>query len=150
MFKSILYHFLALKKIESTIDTNALMGVYDGHKFVFLGSRWKILTYIKLLWHYGFDLFTMNSWVKSLLNDFTNIYGIQEQGQAFTTVPELLRAMGGEKMYAYTQQNIRKALQSIGVKEKLINELVTAVMRVNYGQDAKINAFAGNKLSILS
>lgn len=135
--------FIGLKKISSTIDPNALMGVYNGTEFVFLGSRWKIINYFKLLWRYGFDLITLNSWVKGLLNDFSNIYGIQKGGKAFSSVPELLKAMGGDKMYKYTQQNIREALQGIGVKDRLIDELVTAVMRVNYGQDAEINAFAG-------
>ena len=117
--------------------------MYDGTEFVFLGSCWKIINYVKLLWRYGFDLFTMDSWVKGLLNEFSTIYDIQKKGKAFATVPELLRAMGGDTVYGYTQHSIQEALQKIGVKDRLIDELVTAVMRVNYGQDVTMNAFAG-------
>jgi len=51
--------------------------------------------------------------------------------------------MGGEEFYEYTQKTTRQTLEEIGLKCRLIDELVTAVMRVNYGQDVTLNGFAG-------
>ena len=57
-------------------------------------------------------------------------------------MPEMLRALGGEKFYEYTQQTTRQALENIGLNQLLIDELVTVVIRINYGQDATLNGFA--------
>ena len=54
----------------------------------------------------------------------------------------MLRALGGEKFYEYTQQTTRQALENIGLNQLLIDELVTVVIRINYGQDVTLNRFA--------
>ena len=102
------------------------------------------MNFIKLVWRYGlFDLYTMNNFITEMLTNFSNIYDLQEKEQAFNTVPEMLRALGGEKFYEYTQQTTRQALENIGLNQLLIDELVTVVMRINYGQDVTLNGFAG-------
>ena len=55
----------------------------------------------------------------------------------------MLKAMGGNEMYEYTQQTTRQTLEKIGLRPTLIDELVTVVMRINYGQDVTLNGFAG-------
>ena len=105
------------------------------------------MNFIKLVWRYGlFDLYTMNNFITEMLTNFSNIYDLQEKEQAFNTVPEMLQAPGGEKFYEYTQQTTRQTLENIGLNQLLIDELVTVVMRINYGQDVTLNGFAG-KLS---
>ena len=107
------------------------------------GCRWKILNFIKLFWrHVLFDLLAVNNFITKMSTNFTNIYDLQEKEQAFNTVPEMLRALGGEKFYEYTQQTTRQALENIGLNQLLIDELVTVVMRINYGQDVTLNGFA--------
>ena len=107
------------------------------------GCRWKILNFIKLFWrHVLFDLLTVNNFITKMSTNFTNIYDLQEKEQAFNTVPEMLRALGGEKFYEYTQQTTRQALENIGLNQLLIDELVTVVIRINYGQDVTLNGFA--------
>ena len=102
------------------------------------------MNYIKLVWRYGlFDLYTMNKFITDMLKNFSNIYKLQENRQAFTSVPDMLTAMGGKEMYTYTQLTARQTLEKIGLKPLLIDELVAAVMRVNYGQDVTLNGFAG-------
>ena len=96
-----------------------------------------------MFWRYGFDLLKMDDFVKNMLKNFSNIYTLQEDGQAFETVPQMLRAMGGEEFYGYTQKTTRQTLQKLGIKARLVDELVTAVMRINYGQDVTLNGFAG-------
>ena len=55
----------------------------------------------------------------------------------------MLKAMGGNEMYEYTQQTTRQTLEKIGLNPTLIDELVTVVMRIYYGQDVTLNGFAG-------
>lgn len=134
---------LGLKKLKSS-EADSLLGIYDGEEFLFYGSRWRILNFIKLIWRYGLiDLYKMNSFVTNMLKNFSNIYTFQENEQAYTTVPDMLKAMGGDQMYEYTQQTTRETLEKVGLNPTLIDELVTAVMRINYGQDVTLNGFAG-------
>ena len=134
-----------MKKLKSS-EPNGLLGIYDGEEFVFYGSKWKLVNYIKLVWRYGlFDLYTMDTFITNMLKNFSNIYKLQENHQAFNSVPEMLKAMGGEQFYEYTQQTIRQTLENIGLNPLLIDELVTAVMRINYGQDVTLNGFAGKE-----
>ena len=105
--------------------------------------RWKIVNFIKLFRrHVLFDLLTVNNFITKMSTNFTNIYDLQEKEQAFNTVPEMLRALGGENFYEYTQQTTRQALENIGLNQLLIDELVTVVIRINYGQDMNLNGFA--------
>lgn len=39
--------------------------------------------------------------------------------------------------------SLAEAMEGRGIKPKLINELMTAVNRVNYGQNCSLNALAG-------
>jgi hypothetical protein len=78
-----------------------------------------------------------------MLTSFNNIYGLQRDGKAYSNVDDLLSAMGGEEFVGLMQKTTRDLLQSLGIKDLTINELVTSVMRVNYGQDVTLNAFAG-------
>ena len=135
-----------MKKLKSS-EADSLLGIYDGEEFLFYGSRWRVLNFIKLIWRYGLiDLYKMNNFVTNMLKNFSNIYTFQENGQAYTTVPDMLKAMGGDQMYEYTQQTTRETLEKVGLNPTLIDELVTAVMRINYGQDVTLNGFAGRKL----
>lgn len=92
------------------------------------------------------DLYTMNKFITNMLKNFSNIYKLQENQQAFNNVPDMLKAMGGDEMYEYTQLTTRQTLEKIGLKPLLIDELVTAVMRINYGQDVTLNGFAGKNV----
>ena len=85
----------------------------------------------------------MQGVVNDLMRKFSNIYKLQEQGEMFETVPDMLRSMGGEQFYDLTQISTRKYLKEKGLSQQLIDELVTAVMRINYGQSTELNAFAG-------
>ena len=103
----------------------------------------KIVSFVKLWWRYGIDLFRMNFAVSALLKKFRNIYSLQASGHTYNTVEEMLTAMGGEEM-----ANMMKVTdQDYMTNEKhwnqtLIHELVGAATRVNYGQDTDaINAF---------
>ena len=91
----------------------------------------------------------MDKFITNMLKNFSNIYKLQENQEAFDNVPAMLKAMGGEAFYEYTQQTTRQTLEKIGLNSRLIDELVTAVMRVNYGQDVTLNGFAGMECGCL-
>ena len=85
----------------------------------------------------------MNSIIQDLLGKFSNIYTLQDHGEVFQSVPDMLQAIGGVEFYNLTQLSVQEYLQEKGLSELLIDELVTAVMRINYGQSTEMNAFAG-------
>ena len=86
----------------------------------------------------------MDMRVRSTLKKFISIYDLQAQGQAFVTVPDMLKAMGGEEMFELTQMSTKDyMLRKLGWPEKLVDELVTGALRMNYGQGGEVNAFTG-------
>lgn len=130
--------------LETNADTDGIFSLYDGQDIVFSTSSSSWLTALKLLWRYGLSLVRMERATKSLLNKFGNIYSLQDQGEAFNSVPDMLQAMGGsDEFYRLTQISVRKYLLEQGLSELLIDELVTAVMRINYGQSTEVNALTG-------
>lgn len=95
-----------------------------------------------MLWRYGWDLFRMNSFVSALLEKFCTIYTLQASGKAYTNVEDVLAAMGGEDMSRMMKVSTREyMLDEKHWNEVLVNELVTAALRVNYGQGLSVNAF---------
>ncbi|XP_028399919.1 prenylcysteine oxidase-like [Dendronephthya gigantea] len=136
--------FVEYLGLERNTDTDGIFSLYDGKDIVFSTSSWSWLTSLKLLWRYGFSLVKMDQVTKSLLNKFANIYTLQDKGESFHSVPDLLQAMSGnEEFYRLTKITARKYLLEQGLSELLIDELVTAIMRINYGQSTEVNAFTG-------
>ena len=86
----------------------------------------------------------MQQATNSLLKKFENVYTLQKNGVVFKSVPDLLHAMSGnDEFYRLTQMTAQKYLTEQGLSELLIDELVTAVTRINYGQSPEVNAFTG-------
>lgn len=122
--------------------TEIPIGVYNGQHYLFRTGWWKLINTARALWRYGTSLFTMNSTVKSLLSDFVNIYVLQSRGRVYHTVPDMLKAVGGENMYQLTQISAEKHLfQNLHIQETLARELITVAMYMNYGQGLGVNAF---------
>ena len=128
---------------KNTVSTG-VFSLYNGNEIVFSTSTWSWLTSLKLLWRYGFSLIKMEQATKNLLKKFEKIYTLQGNGEAFQSVPDLLNAMsGGSEFYRLTQITAREYLSEQGLSELLIDELVTAITRINYGQSPEVNAFTG-------
>ena len=86
----------------------------------------------------------MEQATKHLLKQFNNIYTLQENGKVYESVQKLLQAMSaGDEFYRLTQISAREYLLEQGLSELLIDELVTAITRINYGQSTEVNAFTG-------
>ena len=124
------------------MGTNGI-GIFNGRDFCFrLGGPWRFINSLKVLWHYGLSVIRMELLVRSMLSKFTSIYRKQGNSQAFATVPDMLKAMGGEDMYKLTQISAEDYfIGKLGLSEKLVKELVTSALYIIYGQNAQVNAF---------
>ncbi|XP_054853221.1 prenylcysteine oxidase 1-like [Eublepharis macularius] len=78
-----------------------------------------------------------------ILDKFMRIYQYQAHDFAFSSSEGLLHALGGAELLQLLNQTIEESLQKSGFSQKYINEIVTSVMRVFFGQSAGINGFVG-------
>ncbi|KAJ7325049.1 hypothetical protein JRQ81_018069 [Phrynocephalus forsythii] len=136
-------HFVNMLGLSVPAKQGGLMGIYNGDEFVFEESSWYIWNIIKLLWNYGLNALRMHMWVEEILDKFMRIYRYQSHDYAFSTSEALLHALGGSDFLWMLNQTIDKSMQKASFSQKFINEMVTPVMRVNYGQSTSINGFVG-------
>ena len=123
--------------------TNGRFGIFNGERFIYLETGPSIIDYLKLLWRYGFQPIKINWLVSDMLNQFDNIYKLQRENRAFTSVPDMLAAMGGSDMADLAQITLADYLLKKGYTAEFINELVVGHTRLNYGQNATVSAFSG-------
>ncbi|XP_011501304.1 PREDICTED: prenylcysteine oxidase-like [Ceratosolen solmsi marchali] len=134
-------YFVKLLNLHSkTPVPDDTFGIWNGKEFIFKESNWKVITLLKLIFRYGLQPIYLYRYVGSILNDFDNIYNLQEQGIGYENVTALISAMN-ENLINLMQVSIKDHLQSLGYGEQLINELVKATLVVNYGQDTNVQAF---------
>lgn len=96
-----------------------------------------------MVWRYGLTLLRMDLGVSSLLKKFKRIYTLQENGESYATVGDLLRGMdqGGESVHDLIKVSAEEYFTGLGWSKKVIDELITGGMRINYGQSTTVNAF---------
>lgn len=119
------------------------MGIWNGKEFVFKGSNWNLYNLAKLVYRYGFQLYSLRKYVTAVLDDFAKIYDLQDRGIGFENLPDLIGAMN-EKFVKLLEISMKDHLTNLGYRKKLIDELVEAVMVVNYGQDTDAQAFVSS------
>ncbi|KAB0338487.1 hypothetical protein FD754_024542 [Muntiacus muntjak] len=71
------------------------------------------------------------------------IYRYQSHDYAFSSVEKLLHSLGGDDYLGLFNRSLLETLQKAGFSEKFLDEIITPVMRVNYGQTTNINGFVG-------
>lgn len=74
---------------------------------------------------------------------FQRIYRYQSHDYAFSSVEKLLHSLGGDDYLGLFNRSLLETLQKAGFSEKFLDEIITPVMRVNYGQTTNINGFVG-------
>ncbi|CAA0819518.1 Farnesylcysteine lyase [Striga hermonthica] len=145
--------YLNLKvKAPKHADDSLSLGIWDGHKFVYktLSSNSKlpivqrlvsIANSIVMLLRYGaFSLYRMSSFVEAMLNHFLRYYEDFEARPVFDTVEGMLRWAG---LYNLPTRTLGEELVEVGLSSILIEELVTVITRINYGQSVEISGLAG-------
>lgn len=152
------YHALNYaKKFNLTVreppssESDSSIGIWNGRGFVFetLSSNSNLPIFqsvvsfansVLIFFRYGFSLFRMNSFVDTTVNRFLKYYEGFESRQVFSTVDEMLKWSG---LYNMTKRTLYEELIDARLSSKLIEELVTVVTRINYGQSVSISGLAG-------
>lgn len=126
---------------EEKDERTTPLGVYNGKQFLFRTGNYSILNKLKMFWRYGLTLLRVDLYVKSMVQRFVTIYDLQADGESFKTVPDMLRAMGGDDFVELTQVTSESFYPSRGWSKEFIDELVTAAVHDNYDQTLEVDAF---------
>ncbi|XVF16930.1 hypothetical protein REPUB_Repub10bG0073200 [Reevesia pubescens] len=143
---------LKIKPPPSSEDDDSMsFGIWDGKKFVFktlqVDSKFpfvhKIVSFVNsfyLFFRYGFSLLKMNNFVETTVDSFLKYYQSPETRPVFETVDEMLKWPG---LYNLTTRTLQDELIDIKLSPLLLEELVTVITRINYGQSVYISGLAG-------
>lgn len=130
-----------LKTQRSETRPTAPLGIFDGKMFVLRTGTCSMWNTIKVLLRYGLSLVQMMLCVKTTVKKFAGIYQLQSEGRSFATMPDLLRAAGGDPLYQTTQVSAQEFCTQRGWSTKLADEIISGGLRNNYGQGLSVNAF---------
>lgn len=129
--------------VRNDSDQDVKTCIFNGRENVFCDDSWHYLTYLSLWYRYGFDPLRMEGRVTKVLEQFERIYELQEKGQAFETVADLLAAMN-PSFLNLTRTEYKTLLgDDFGFSQRFINEIAQAVTLVNYGQTVSVHSFVG-------
>lgn len=117
--------------------------VFNGEEFILEETDWYLLDLFRLWWRYGISFIRLQMWVEEIMEKFMRIYKYQAHGYAFSSVEELLHSLGGSGFINMTRRSLSESLLELGVSQRFIDEVISPVMRVNYGQNISIPAFVG-------
>ncbi|XP_070273213.1 prenylcysteine oxidase-like isoform X2 [Myotis yumanensis] len=133
---------LGLKHRREVVGRSAIFG---GENFVLEETDWYLLNLFRLWWHYGISFLRLQMWVEEVMEKFMRIYKYQAHGYAFSGVEELLYSLGESSFINMTQRSVAESLLQVGVTQRFIDDIVSAVLRASYGQSAAMPAFAEGK-----
>lgn len=134
--------FVKLLGLEHRPSRDQQFAIWDGTEIIFKDDGSQIFTLAKLIYKYGIQPFRLNSYVNSILSDFSKIYDLQNKGHYFTNITSMLTAMN-EEFPKLLQVSFKEHLLHQGYAEKLIDELIQAPLLVDYGQTTNIQSFVG-------
>ncbi|KAI5935301.1 prenylcysteine oxidase 1-like [Manis javanica] len=117
--------------------------IFSGEHFVLEETDWYLLNLFRLWWQYGISFLRLQMWVEEVMEKFMRIYKYQAHGYAFSGVEELLYSLGESTFINMTQRSVAESLLQVGVTQRFIDDVVSAVLRASYGQSAAMSAFAG-------
>lgn len=132
-------------ELEETKDRSEYsIGIYDENGIEFISSEWKFVTLAKMLLRYGLSLFRLDTFVETMLNEFDRLYEIQNRGESFETVEDLLGA-ASPNFLKYLNIDSENGFAKIAeINDVTINDLVRGSLRVNYGQSTNVHLFVGS------
>lgn len=132
-------------------ESDSALGIWNGRDFVFktLSSNSNLPIFqrvvsfansVLIFFRYGFSLFRMNNFVDNTVNNFLKYYEDFESRPVFETVEEMLKWSG---LYNLTRRTLQEELLDFRFSPRIIEELVTVITRINYGQSVSISGLAG-------
>lgn len=146
-------------EIDGDDDCESL-GIWDGHRFVFKtlpcsmiagSTNFKLLVVLQkkiislfnsflMFLRYGFSLFRMVTFTENMVDRFLKYYENSEARPVFDSVDEMLKWAG---LHNLTTRTLQEELVDVGLSPLLIQELVTVITRINYGQSVSMSGLAG-------
>ncbi|XP_048187454.1 prenylcysteine oxidase-like [Perognathus longimembris pacificus] len=135
--------FLKLLGLRPRRDVVGRSAIFGGEHLVLEETDWYLLNLFRLWWHYGISFLRLQMWVEEVMEKFMRIYKYQAHGFAFSGVEELLQSLGEAAFLNMTQRSVAEALLQVGVTQRFIDDVVSAVLRASDGQSAAMPAFAG-------
>ncbi|CAH8486588.1 unnamed protein product [Schistosoma turkestanicum] len=110
----------------------------EGYKPVFsdVTQKTSFLTPLRLFWRYGLSLLHARFYLMGKIQEFKQIYTLQNRGECFTTPGLLLKALSKQfpEMTKYTfTEWMRKEM---GLNERYINEFAFGIFSNNYCQNS--------------
>ncbi|XP_036450621.1 prenylcysteine oxidase-like [Colossoma macropomum] len=136
-------HFVDKLGLSARADVPSKVAIFNGKELTFEESNWFIVNFLRMLWRYGLNSIRMHMWVEGILDKFMRIYQYQQFGYSFSSVERLLHAMGGDSFLMLLNQTLEEAMLADGFSQVFINDIVTPISRVNYGQSVRLSAFVG-------
>ncbi|CAE7304843.1 Pcyox1 [Symbiodinium pilosum] len=101
-----------------------------------------VIYYSYLQAGYGLGPLQLDRWVTGFLKKFERVYELQKDGRAFSTPRRLLAALD-VRFGQMLDETLEERMRRDGFGERLIQELASGMVRVNYGQGLDVGAFVG-------
>ncbi|KAM5172625.1 prenylcysteine oxidase 1-like [Mantella aurantiaca] len=117
--------------------------IFNGEQLVLEETDWYLLNLFRLWWHYGISFLRLQMWVEEVMEKFMRVYKYQSHEYSFSSMEGLLRSLGGDHFVNMTQKSVAESLQGIGVSQRFIDDVISAVMKASYGQSVSIPALVG-------
>ncbi|KAL8262600.1 hypothetical protein R6Q59_023949 [Mikania micrantha] len=145
-------HMLNLKvNGPSASESSISLGIWDGRKFLFKtidsDSKNQLVQYlislansIRMLFRYGISLLKMNNFIEVTVDNFLKYYESKESRPIFSNVEDMLK---WSDLYNLTTKTLEEELIGLKFSPLLIQELITVITRINYGQSVRISGLAG-------
>ncbi|KAL9459637.1 hypothetical protein AB3S75_002942 [Citrus x aurantiifolia] len=138
------------KDPPSSEDSTAF-GIWDGSKFVFktisvsstapfVQKIVSLANSVLMVLRYGLSLLRMESFTENAVDKFLKYYESFETRPVFESVDEMLKWAG---LFNLTARSLEEELIDARLSPLLMQELVTIITRINYGQSLSISGLAG-------
>ncbi|MDP4106150.1 MAG: FAD-dependent oxidoreductase [Bacillota bacterium] len=112
------------------------IGIWSGESFPFRTGKTKVGTLFNVLVRYGTSLVKSQPLVKDMINKLSQIYILQEKGEAYSDPETLFKKLG---LYSLSQEKSYDYFRRNGISDRFIHEFMNGVSRLNYGQDASMH-----------
>ncbi|KAL6472683.1 hypothetical protein MHYP_G00188710 [Metynnis hypsauchen] len=127
----------------SAHDVPIKIAVFDGKELTFDESNWFIVNFLRKLWGYGLKSINLPKWLEGILSKFMRIYQYQQSGYSFSSMEQLLHALGGDSFLMLLNQTLEEVMLAEGFSQVFIDNYVTPLSRFAFGQTADLTAFVG-------
>ncbi|CAA7034881.1 unnamed protein product [Microthlaspi erraticum] len=140
-------------RLPTSIEESTALGIWDGKRFVFktfgcsdvikfpfMDKIVSLVNDLYLFLRYGFSLLRMSSFIENTVGNFLKYYESRESRPIFDNVEAMLKWSG---LYNLTKVTLQEKLSEAQLSPLLVNELVTVITRINYGQSVLMSGLAG-------